>query len=148
MPGARLSWKRVLITGTRAYWINLLLLLALHILPPVAFFCPAGTGFVTGYSTAASRRDAVLIATVMGIWMAGIIAVVGGAVALVSTMNPYGILAGNPMVMFLIATLIILHLVLFAGAGAMLGGHLARRDAGRIATNAAPQPGEPHPTAV
>ncbi len=145
-PGAPLTWKRILVAGTRAYWINLLLLMALHILPPVAFFCPVGTGFVMGYTIAATRLEAVLIATVMGAWMVGIISIVGGGVAIVSTMAPYGILAGDPSLMFLIATFIILHLVLFAGAGALFGGHLARKERTRVFAGLDPRTGEPQPT--
>ncbi len=145
-PGAPLTWKRILVAGTRAYWINLLLAMALHILPPVAFFCPMGTGFVMGYMIAATQLEAVLIATVMGVWMAAIIGLVGGVAAILSTMAPYGILAGDPMGLFLLATLIILHLSLFAGFGAWLGGHLARRERARIAAGQPSHSGDPRPT--
>jgi hypothetical protein len=145
-PGAPLTWRRILVAGTRAYWINLLLLMALHILPPVAFLCPVGTGFVMGHTIAATPLEAVLIATVMGAWMVGIMTLVGGGIAIVSTMAPYGILAGDPMLMFLVATLILLHLVLFAGAGAMFGGHLARKERARTAAGLDPHTGEPLPS--
>ncbi len=144
-PGAPLSWKRILLAGTRAYWINLLLAIGLHILPPVAFFCPMGTGFVMGHMIAATPAEAALIATVMGIWMAAIISVVGVVAAILSTMAPYGIIAGDPMGLFLLAAAIILHLSLFAGSGAWLGGHLARKERSRVAAARAPYSGQPRP---
>jgi len=133
----------MLVAGTRAYWINLLLAMALHVLPPVAFFCPMGTGFVMGYSIAATPLEAVLIATVMGVWMAGIISIVAGGAAILSTMAPYGIFAGSPMLMFFIAAGIILHLSLFAGTGCWFGGHLARKERSRTAAGLDPRTGEP-----
>jgi hypothetical protein len=118
----------VLIAGTRAYGINLLLLIGMHPLPPVAFFVPIGTGFATGWQMSASRVEAVLIALIMGTWMAAILSLVGIGAAIISAMAPPGILAGNLFGMLVISTAMILHLSLFAGAGAMLGGHLARRE--------------------
>ena len=127
-PGAAFSWRRVLVAGTRAYWINLLILIGLHPLPPIAFFIPIGTGFAMGWTIAASRREAVLVACVMGTWMAAILSLVGIGAAILSAMKPPGILAGDILMFLAIASAMIAHLAIFAGAGALLGGHLARRD--------------------
>jgi hypothetical protein len=127
-PGAAFSWKRVLLAGTRAYWINLLLLIGLHPLPPIAFFIPIGTGFAMGWTIAASRREAVLIAAVMAVWMSAILSLVGIGAGILSAMKPPGILAGDILMFLAIASTIVAHLAIFAGGGALLGGHLARRD--------------------
>ena len=127
-PGAAFSWKRVLLAGTRAYWINLLLLIGLHPLPPIAFFIPVGTGFAMGWTIAASRREALLIALVMGTWMSCILSLVGIGAAIISAMAPPGILAGDFIMFLVIASGLVAHLAIFAGAGAWLGGHLARRE--------------------
>ena len=46
--------RRLFQIASRAFLINLMLVLCLHVFPPVAFFCPLGTGFATGWSIAAT----------------------------------------------------------------------------------------------
>ena len=130
MPDSRerFSWRRVFVAGSRAFAINFMLVMGLHVLPPVAFICPLGTGFVTGWNLTASRVEGLLIGLIMGIWMWLLCGVVGLGVMALGPALPMGLQAPDVFGVLLVATVLVGHLAIFAGAGAMLGGHFARKE--------------------
>jgi hypothetical protein len=126
------SWRRVLIAGTRAFGINLLLVSGLHAIPPVAFFLPVGTGFAAGWREMATWVEAVLIGLVMGLWASLLCGIVLLGVVLLSGIMPWGLESPAAMLWpILICGLIVAHLSIFAGTGAALGGHFARKELAR-----------------
>ena len=44
----QVAWRRVLWASRRGFGINMMLLMGLPVLPPVAFLCPLATGFAMG----------------------------------------------------------------------------------------------------
>jgi hypothetical protein len=121
-----LSFGGLIIAGTKGFGVNLLLLLGLHWIPPIAFLVPVITGYVTGWRAAASKLEGLMIGVIMGAWMMALFILLGALLAVVSLMNPGGKLDGELMVL-LLAIGLVLHLTIFGGIGAMLGGHMARR---------------------
>ena len=123
------SWKTVLIAGTRAFGINLLLQIGLHPILPVAFFVPIGTGFAAGWRLVATWVEGILIGLVMGTWLSLLCGVVLLGLVLLSGVTPWSLQSPGAMLMpLLICSLIVAHLSIFAGAGAILGGHFARKE--------------------
>jgi hypothetical protein len=107
--------------------------IGLHPLAPVAFFVPFGTGFVTGWQFGASRREGILVGLIMGLWMMLLCAAVFlGFLTLIPSglgrLEPGTALSSAAIILLLVG-----HLALFAGVGAITGGHLARRDGQRTA---------------
>jgi hypothetical protein len=112
---------KALRASPRAFGLNLVLQLALHILPPISFFVPVLTGFITGWQIKARAGDAA----VLGLGMGGLMFVLCCAVGA-------GLMIVFPSVGFipivLVASVLVVHLATFAGVGAMIGGHYARKD--------------------
>jgi len=124
----KFSWSRVLVAGSRAFAINLMLVLALHILPPIAFLCPLGTGFVTGWNLCATWVEGTLIGLVMGGWLLLVCWLVALGFLVAGVGGSAGMGASDMLAVSLMASFIVAHLVIFAAAGAILGGHFARRE--------------------
>src|SRR5438552_5605537 len=113
---------RVLRASLPSFGINLMFVLGLHVLPPLAFMCPAATGFVAGWRMRVTFREGLAFGAAMGGWMTLLCAVIAVPVML--------FLPTVDMRFFwLVALIPIVHIGAFAGAGAMFGGHFARREA-------------------
>ncbi len=114
---------KALRASPRAFGLNLVLQLALHILPPISFFVPVLTGFITGWQIKARAGDAA----VLGLGMGGLMFVLCCAVGA-------GLMIVFPGVGFVpivfVASVLVVHLATFAGVGAVIGGHYARKDEG------------------
>jgi len=105
----------------RAFGLNLLLQLALHILPPISIFVPVLTGFITGWKIKARPGDAAVLGLGMGGLMLLLCVVVGGVLmALFPSVGPLPVL--------IVASALVVHLASFAAFGAAIGGHYARKD--------------------
>jgi len=123
------SWRRILLAGTRAFGINLLLQIGLHPILPVAFFVPVGTGFVAGWRIMATGVEGALIGLVMGGWLTALCGLVLLALILLSGVLPWSLESPGAMLMpVLICVFFVGHLSIFAGVGAILGGYFARRE--------------------
>jgi hypothetical protein len=123
------SWKRVLVAGTRAFGINLLLVAGLHAIAPVAFLLPIGTGFAAGWRMVATWVEGILIGLVMGMWVSLLCGIVLVGVVLLSGVTPWSLESPGALVLpTLIYVFIVAHLSIFAATGAVLGGHFARKD--------------------
>jgi len=118
----------LMVIATKAFGINVLLLLGLGWIPPVAFVVPFGTGFATGWNATATLREGTLIGVIMGIWMSLLCGMGVAGLVLVSWMYPGGMKAGGELGIALVVLGLVLHLGVFAGAGAILGGHMARKE--------------------
>jgi hypothetical protein len=130
-PSDRPSLGRLVFIGIKAFAINLLLILGTHPLVPVAVLVPFGTGFVTGWHIAAQRWESVVIAFVMGLCMVLLGAIVAGSFIVFWAPVAGGLTSGTLLAMAAVMLGLTGHLVLFAGAGAMVGGHYAQREAVR-----------------
>lgn len=105
----------------RAFGLNLLLQLVLHTLPPISFFVPVLTGFITGWRLRASASQAAVLGLGMGALMFALCIVVGAGLLLVFP-------GMEALPVLVIASVLVVHLGTFAAAGAMIGGHYARKD--------------------
>lgn len=115
----------------RAFGLNLLLQLALHVLPPISFFVPVLTGFITGWRIRAHPGEAAVLGLGMGGLMFALCCLVGaGFVVLFPSIGVAPVL--------IVASFLVVHLATFAAFGAAIGGHYARRDESHLA----PVPGE------
>ena len=112
---------RILSVTIRTFGINLLLILGLHTLPPLSFCFPLFLGFATGWTLRATPADGAVVGLAMAGYMTVVCAVVGG-IALAVIRQP-----GLPSVVAVVGSLLVLHIGLFSGAGAVVGGHYARR---------------------
>jgi hypothetical protein len=124
----RFPWWHVLVNGTQAFAINLMLVLGLHVLPPIAFFCPLGTGFVMGWRMMATHVEGLMLGVVMGLWMWALCGAVGLAILFIGSTRSITFGPNDVLAIVLLSTFLVAHLAIFAGAGAMLGGHYARRE--------------------
>jgi hypothetical protein len=106
----------------RSFGINVLMQLVLHPFLPIAFFAPIVLGFATGWDLRATRRDGVAVGLLMGLYMLVLVSAVGtGFLILVDATRYWWIVPA-------IAAFAVVHLALFSGLGAVLGGHYARRE--------------------
>ncbi len=122
------SLGRFLFIGSKAFGINLLLLLGLHPLVPIAIFVPFGTGFATGWQIEATWLQGFLLGAIMGLWMTFLCSLVVLCIVLLSASNPSGLLQCGGLGTALIVGSLVFHLTTFAGVGAGFGGHLARKE--------------------
>ena len=122
---------RLWLVATKTFGITALLASGLHVIPPIAFLLPLGTGFVAGWDTRATIRQATCIAAIMGLWLTGVVAVITLIVAAVAPSLVANIWSGGALVGVLIGGFLVLHLAVFAGVGAAIGGHRARAEAAK-----------------
>lgn len=113
--------SKALRASPRAFGLNLLLQLALHILPPISFFIPVLTGFITGWQIKARPGEAAVLGLGMGGLMFALCCAVGAGLMIL--FPNVGVV---PVV--LVASVLVVHLATFAGVGAVIGGHYARKD--------------------
>jgi hypothetical protein len=121
MPIPDEGYGRALRASPRAFGLNLLLQLALHVLPPISFFVPVLTGFITGWRIRARPGEAAVLGLGMGGLMFALCCLVGAG--LIVLFPSVGILP-----ILLVASVLVVHLATFAAIGASIGGHYARRD--------------------
>jgi hypothetical protein len=126
LPIPPLTFGRLLLAASRAFGINLLLLLGLGWIAPVALIAPLATGYVTGWKAAASKLQGLMIGALMGAMMLTLLIVVAAAFAIISNAIRGGRLEDSGIV-FSIGAALVIHLTVFASVGAMIGGHFARR---------------------
>lgn len=120
LSSLRVPYARALRQSVPSFGLNLLLVTGLHILPPVAMMCPAGTGFVAGWRRLFTPAEGVVFGAAMGFYMLILCTILGGALVL--------LLPGiNMWLVWIVALFPITHLSMFAGAGAVIGGHMARK---------------------
>ena len=116
------------ITASKAFGVNLLLLLGLHWLPPVAFLVPFITGYVTGWNARASVFEGAVIGAIMAAWM-GLLCTLGVlGLVIMSSVWKGGLDSGHSLGIALVTGGLVLHLGIFAGLGAALGGYFGRKD--------------------
>ena len=123
-----LSFPRLLLVGSKGFGVNFLLLLGLHWIPPVAFLVPLATGYVTGFNARVSPKQGALIGVIMGAWMTVICLVVAIGFWLLSLTMREGSMPGGLALVIIVISALVLHLTVFAGAGAMLGGRFGRKE--------------------
>jgi hypothetical protein len=113
---------RLVRATARSFGINVLLQLVLHPFLPIAFFVPLVLGFATGWDLRATRRDGVAVGLLMGLFMLVLVSLfVAGFLVLVDATRYWWIVPA-------IAAVAVVHVGLFSGLGAVLGGHYARRE--------------------
>jgi len=113
---------RLLRATARSFGINVLCQLVLHPFLPLAFFAPVVLGFATGWDLRARPIDGAAIGLLMGLYMLVLVTVVGaGFLVLVDAARYWWIVLA-------IACFAVVHLGLFSGLGAVVGGHYARRE--------------------
>jgi hypothetical protein len=125
---APLSFGGLLVRGTKAFGVNFLLLIGLHWLPPVALVVPLATGYVSGWNAQATPFQGAMIGVIMGVWMLLVCSVFAAGAVVASLVFPGGLTAGAELGIGLIIGFLVLHISLFGGAGAMLGGHFRRKE--------------------
>jgi hypothetical protein len=124
---AAFTW-RVLRFGLRAFAVNIILVTALHPLIPIDFLLPIGTGFVTGRIMRAEPQEAILVGLVMSVCDAVLLTIIGLATALLSLAGVLRLVAADAPALILVGVFLVVHLGLFAGGGAILGGYTVRRE--------------------
>ena len=121
MAARPMDYATALRASPRAFGLNLLLLLVLHVLPPIGFFVPVFTGFIAGSQIRARPPEAAVLGLSMGGLMFGLCSIVG-----------VGFIILFPEVRFItvviVASVLVVHLAAFAAIGAVIGGHYARKD--------------------
>ena len=115
------DYGRALRASAPAFGLNLLLQLALHILPPISFFVPMFTGFITGWRIRAGPGEAAVLGLGMGTLMFALCCLLGGVVIILFPHVGF-------VTVVIVASLLVIHLAVFAAVGAMIGGHYARKD--------------------
>ena len=119
--GETAGYTTALKASPRAFGLNLLLQLALHILPPISFFVPMLTGFIAGWQIRARPVEAAMLGLGMGGLMFALCCLIG-----------VGFIVLFPGVGFVtvvvVAAFLVVHLATFAAIGAVVGGHYARKD--------------------
>jgi hypothetical protein len=118
----------MLVRGSKAFGVNLLLLLAFHWVPPLAFIVPVLTGYVSGWNARVTLRQGAAIGFIMGLWMLFVCALATAFFVVASLMYPGGLKRGAELGISLLVGFLVLHIALFGAAGAMLGGHFRRRE--------------------
>jgi hypothetical protein len=115
------GYATALRASPRAFGLNLLLQLALHILPPISFFVPFLTGFIAGWQIRARPGEAA----VLGLGMASLMFVLCGLIG-AGLIVLFPAIGWIPVV--LVGSVLVVHLAAFAACGAAVGGHYARKD--------------------
>ncbi|HEY3117561.1 MAG TPA: hypothetical protein VGK54_12530 [Chloroflexota bacterium] len=118
--------KWIFLTGTKSFAVNLMAGLAFH---PSILICPLVTGFVMGSRHQLTWTQGFLVGLVMGAWLSVVLGIIGAVVGMIGVFSPPGLITPRDArwVMFGWCRPVA-HIVLFAGGGAGLGGHFARRD--------------------
>jgi hypothetical protein len=125
---ASLSFGQLLVRATKAFGVNFLLLIGLHWLVPVALVVPLATGYVSGWNARATPFQGAIIGFIMGLWMFFICGIVTGVFVVASLTFPGGLMPGAELGIGLIVGFLVLHISIFGGTGAMLGGYFRRRE--------------------
>jgi hypothetical protein len=118
----------LLVRGTKAFGVNFLLLIGLHWLPPIVLIVPLATGYVSGWNARVTLFQGAMIGFIMGVWMLLVCSLFAGGAVMMSLIYPGGLMAGAELGIGLIVGFLVLHISLFGGAGAMLGGHFRRKE--------------------
>jgi hypothetical protein len=113
---------RVVRATVRSFGINVLLQLVLHPFLPIAFVVPLVLGFATGWDLRARPREGVAVGLLMGLYMLVLVSLVGSGFLLLVDARRYW------WIVLAIAAVAVVHLSLFSGFGAVVGGHYARRE--------------------
>ena len=118
----------LLVRGTKAFGVNLLLLVGLGWLAPVALIVPLVTGYVAGYNARVTSFQGAMIGLIMGGWMLLLCSLVTTGFVIASLIYPGGLTAGAELGISLVVGALVLHISLFGAIGAMLGGHFRGKE--------------------
>lgn len=118
-----MDFGRLVRATLRTFAFNLGLQLVLHPFLPIAFFVPAVLGAYTGWTLRATVAEGVWVGVLMGAYMTAFVMVVG--VPFLFLLN----LGDKWWVVPIIAAFVVVHVGVFAGAGAVLAGQQARKEA-------------------
>lgn len=114
--------ERVIRATLRTFVFNLGLQLVLHPFFVLAFFVPLVLGLYTGWTLKASRQEGIGVGLCMGTYMTLFMLVVGVPFLFILNMGHMWWLVP------VIAIFVFLHVGVFAGGGAIAGGHYARKE--------------------
>jgi hypothetical protein len=119
--------ERLIRITLRTFIYNLGLQLLLHPVPVLGFFCPVLLGLQAGWDLKAGKADGFWVGTLMGVYTTVFVLAIG--LPLLYVLN----LGDQSRVVVIIAAFVFLHVALFAGGGAVVGGQYARREEGQSA---------------
>jgi hypothetical protein len=114
--------ERLIRVTLRTFACNLGLQLLLHFVPIVGFFAPILLGLQAGWDLKAGKAEGFWVGTLTGVLMTLFVLAIG--LPLLFVLN----LGDQWRVVAIIAAFVFLHVALFVGGGAVVGGHYARRE--------------------
>ena len=124
------DFGRLVRVTLRTFAFNVGLQLVLHPFLPLAFFAPAVIGAYTGWTIRATVVEGVWVGILMGTYMTALVMLIG--VPFLFLLN----LGDKWWIVPIIAAFVVAHVGLFAGGGAVVAGHYARKEAAEAAETA------------
>jgi hypothetical protein len=116
------DFERLVRVTLKTFAYNVGLQLVLHPFLPLAFVTPAVLGAYTGWTIRATVAEGVWVGVLMATYMTGLVLVIG--VPFLFWLN----LGDKWWIVPIIAAFVVAHVGLFAGGGAVVAGHYARKE--------------------